>query len=290
MAKGGGVRQRLGLNKQKLKHTRSALGGFFSRLYQRGALSSAELQDGASAASSSAPEFQRLTKRKVAYRVRRGKVKPDTRNAARAVKRLFRSRAILQSPLIVDVPLWDAATNQQVIGKLNIMPPHEFLDAIVAAGKEDEFASLDKSQAGLRLDLAEWASRVGVDLGEATWLMLALWGDAAPMTHNNSRYLLTVRVLSGKHRQRFWIAALSKKLLCQCGCFGRCTFDAIWEVVAWSCCALVAGEWPRTDHRQRPLQGWRAKKAGTKLSFKAAVVAKCGDWSWHKQFLGMRAV
>ena len=290
MGKGlrGGVRQRLGLDKASLKRGKSELGGFLVRAYLRGSLTSHDLQEGARSAGSSAPELQRLAKAKQRARVRRGKINADTRNACRAATRFLRSRAILTQPMNIDAPLWDNLKNMRVMGKIAVLPIHETLDALVREGTEEEYASCDKSQASLRSDLRDWASRVGAVLA-GVWFMLALWGDAAPLSKRESLYLLTYRVLSGVHRQRLWIAAISKRSLCQCGCFGRCTFDAIFDHVSWSCLALVAGKWPSVDHLGRPLTGWRAEKAGTPLRFRAAVIAKCGDWSWHKQILGMRA-
>ena len=32
----------------------------------------------------------------------------------------------------------------------------------------------------------------------------------------------------------------------------------------------------------------RRRMAGSAFRFRAAVIAKCGDWAWHKQILGVR--
>ena len=188
--------------------------------------------------------------------------------------------------------MWDTMGDCQIIEKVRILPPHEVIDSLIGTCDQrlHEYSCLDTSaKQHLRGDLEDWATRVGTDLADHVWLMLALWGDSAPMSRNTSLFLLTFRILSGVHAQRYWVAAITKKI-CNCGCAGRCTFDRLWEVVAWSCRVMISGVWPTHDHAGRLLVGWRADLArtGTPFAWRAAVVAKCGDWAWHKQVLGMR--
>ena len=82
---------------------------------------------------------------------------------------------------------------------------------------------------------------------------------------------------------------MSKRCLCRCGCFGRCTFNVVFSVIAWSMQALAAGPWPSVDYLKNPLKGWRARKAGEPFDFHSAIIAKCADWAWHKQVLAMRS-
>ena len=55
--------------------------------------------------------------------------------------------------------------------------------------------------------------------------------------------------------------------------------------------ALLHGTWPSKDHNGENLTGWRAAmgRSKQKLRTHAACIAKCGDWAWQKQILGMRA-
>ena len=55
-------------------------------------------------------------------------------------------------------------------------------------------------------------------------------------------FLLTYRLLNGDCRKRVWVVAMSKIMLCQCGCWGRHSFDAIFAVLRWSFLALIAGQ------------------------------------------------
>ena len=81
---------------------------------------------------------------------------------------------------------------------------------------------------------------------------------------------------------------LNKSVLCRCGCYGRCTFEPIWVVLAWSFQALLTGRFPKRDHEGHVFKDpWRRAMAGKRLPVAAACLAKCGDWSWFKQALNL---
>ena len=287
-----GVKQRLGITKALREGARrTVLGQFLVDSYRAGALTSHRFREGARAASSSAGDVGALVSASLDnVRRRRDKEKPDTRHDARTVQRFLNKHAVLGTPYLAQVPMWDDSIGRQTMQNLKVYPPHETLDALVGPGCEEEWGSFDESQGGFLRSLREWADRLHVTLAGNHWLCLALWGDSAPFNKRDSLYLLTHRVLNGRHRRRVWIAALSKRYLCACGCYGRHTFDALFDIVAWSLRALLAGTWPHFDHQGRPFaeSDWRYHKAGQPFRFRAALIAKCGDWAWHKQILGVR--
>ena len=124
------------------------------------------------------------------------------------------------------------------------------------------------------------------------WCVVALWGDEAPLTKRDGILLLTYRAMSGSIRQRVWIACVKKSKLCRCGCSGRCTVNAIYDIIAWSAKALLVGKWPALDHEgrgfTRPEDTWRRERAGGPLRHQAAILHYCGDWAWFKQICGVR--
>ena len=272
----GGVRQRLGILRDlQAKKERTPIGAYLVEAYQGGSLTARELRDGAQAASSSGGDLTALVSRSMnKTRTRKGRTKPDTRSDARVVHTVLRKRSLLPKPYAAPVPLWDAENNCQVIRDIHVYPPHETLDALVRPGEEDDWASFDDSQQCFKADLSNWGDRVklGVDAMVGRWLCLSFWGDAAPYTKRDSICLLTYRVLNGQHRRRVWVAALSKRQLCDCGCYGRCTFDALFDVMAWSMTCLLLAKWPEKDHLGRPFKpgDWRRGKANTKMRFRAA--------------------
>ena len=286
MTAGGrlGVRQRLRLSRRPAS---SDLGAHLRGLYVGGRFSAQELCESATVAGGAAPELKRLATGSPAFRNRRGKRVIDSRNAAAKVGRLLQHDCKLHEPYFADVPAWDRSTNSQKLARVALLPIHETLDAVIADDSVESWTSFDETQRGFRDELIHWSQRVGVLL-DGNWTAIALWGDSAPYTTRDSVFLLTFTALSGTHRSRFWIGALSKRRLCACGCKGRCTFDGIFSVVAWSMRALLAGRWPRADHLGNELTGWRRDLAGQPLKTHAACIGKCGDWAWHKQVLNMR--
>ena len=108
-----------------------------------------------------------------------------------------------------------------------------------------------RSMTGSRPTPRKWASRAsyvsGAHISEwtqhkGTGRACPFSGDSAPFSAkaSDSVFLLTWRLLTGCHRKRFWIFAVNKLRLCACGCFGRDTMDAAFQVLAWSCRALLS--------------------------------------------------
>ena len=245
----GGIRQRLGLGARAPE--RSRMGEFLVRKYGAGKLTAHEFAEGAHAAGSAAGDLVALRMPSLhRKRVRGGKLKPDTRWAARNASRILKKKSRLNSPLIVDLPQWDHQAGRKCMRGTAIFPIHETLDALVAPGEENDWTTFDSTQEQFKVWLDQWAARTGVELnGTSPWMCLSLWGDSAPYSKNDSLYLLTYRLLNGRHRERIWITALSARNLCACGCGGRHTIDGVFEVVAWSMRALLLGRWPEEDHR-----------------------------------------
>ena len=74
---------------------------------------------------------------------------------------------------------------------------------------------------------------------------MGVWGDAAPYHTRDSLFLLLVSPLSVRDRSRMWVCAFSKRMVCCCGCRGRCTFEGCFKILAWSFTALACGVWPK---------------------------------------------
>ena len=190
---------------------------------------------------------------------------------------------------ITQCPMWDKQTLTSKRRPLAIRPPHETLEAIIDSGNEAHFTTFHSTQAAFHSDLAAWASQLMITLTGA-WACLALWGDMAPSTKSDSIMLLLFTIMNGFSRQRYWVTCLNKSSICQCGCFGRCTFTEIFSVVAWSARALAARRWPRVDHLGRlfPFNSFRRRMGGKRLRVGAAILRKYGDWEWFKRSLNLR--
>ena len=214
----------------------------------------------------------------------------NTKNSSRTFRRAFKSvapRTQTLAPTRVLLPCWDSATDTQVEKLVSIILPHELLDAIVPEGAEAAAAEFLPGQEGFQQDFEAWKSRTKPVELELPWLCVGLWGDSAPLGHRNSLYLLTMQVLNGACRKRYWLFGMTKRTICQC-CGGRHTFDRLWVILAWSFQALLDGFWPHADHPFVQTGSVAAERAGKPLRFRAACLKKYGDWAWYKQILNLR--
>ena len=62
-----------------------------------------------------------------------------------------------------------------------------------------------------------------------------LWGDAATFHTRDQMYLVLMNIMTkhGHGGKRYWLCSFAKKVFCACGCFGRCTYDAVFAVLSW---------------------------------------------------------
>jgi hypothetical protein len=89
--------------------------------------------------------------------------------------------------------------------------------------------------------------------------------------------------------KRHLFAVLRKKLLCECGCRGWCTHDAMFRYIHWSLLALAKGEYPSSRPDKQPwLENDRERMllANSALPFIAAVIHIKGDWAEYAGTLG----
>lgn len=87
---------------------------------------------------------------------------------------------------------------------------------------------------------------------------------------------------------RIPITGVSKAFVCKCGCLGRCTFQDISAVIAWSFRALITGVHPSFGPKGEPLEDkLLLSVAGTQLGVKACLMQIRADWPFLKQLFGV---
>ena len=126
---------------------------------------------------------------------------------------------------------------------MHFLVPHEEIDKAMADTPVEHWTSL-KSGSGLERTVQNWAARVGIDVASNDIAAFGVWSDAAPYHTRDSLYLVLVNVLSGVFHSRFWMCAWGKRLACNCGCKGKCTYDAVWRVLRWSMQCYLSGVYP----------------------------------------------
>ena len=209
------------------------------------------------------------------------------KNSSRALKRALKKKCDLPPLYHAKTPMWNPDTVSKSEEYLAYMPIHETLYSQVKEADVDRWTSFNQQQAGFKANLLDWVVGLGIALSLAVqpWVVLSLWGDSAPSTCKVALFVLLFGVPNGQQRQTFWIITILKSRLCKCGCGGRCTLGAMFEVMRWSALALMSGKMPRRDHRGRrcPRNSWRARHAGKRIPVFGATLRNIVDLQWMKR-------
>ena len=213
------------------------------------------------------------------------------KNSSRKLCRQLEKDAVLPEPYVRQIPQWDDALGQCTMQDIAVLPIHETIEVVAT----DDWCTFSESQRGIKKDFDAFCSKFSLDMWTQLWCVLALWGDEAPFSKRDGVLLLTYRAVSGSVRRRVWIATIRKTKLCKCGCHGRCTVNALFDIVAWMVEALVTRRWPCTDHERKAFGNHpydRERKhngeSGKLLTRAGALLYKCADWAWLKQFCGCK--
>lgn len=130
---------------------------------------------------------------------------------------------------------------------------------------------------------------VAAHRGEAV-LPVNLFIDAVPYSQNDS--VIGFWLINCLTDRRYLFCALRKKVICDCGCRGWCTFYGVFHYIAWVLQALANKVMPLGRHDQKPWQtedAERAAQAGRPLAIRAALLFVKGDWAEYAQTLGFPA-
>ena len=249
------------------------------RKWCRGRLSAVEVLDGARtvAANDQDPLLANLSRLNI-------------HNAHRDLLRLLQRQCTDLPPLYwAKVPLWDTRRNVQYIADIPFNLPHEWLHTLAT----DPSLWTDDFTPEMQDQLRSWKVRMGFGEEERRPICsLAVWGDTAPYhTGRDSVLLLLWSCTSSSQAsgKRHWVTLVSKNTLCQCGCHGRHTLDALWRVIGWSLTVLVSGVFPNTDHVGHGFSGgWRMMLAGKPLRLLGACLQFRGDWPWLCHVFGLK--
>ena len=187
---------------------------------------------------------------------------------------------------------WDKKGNRNFEDAIYALLPWEITEGQAYPDNTTEDPCLVDESHPLYATRKGWAAKNGVDDHEHL-AAYTLWGDAARML-DDQLYLLLWSCLSGSVAERFWICAFTKRIMCACGCYGRHTFERVWDLVAWIFGVLLAQTWPAVRHdgvrfakSLLPGDKWRASMAGKRFHFPSYLAQKRADWAWNKQALNV---
>ena len=219
------------------------------------------------------------------------------KNMSRNLIRKMTKSARYPEPYEIDCTFWDNELQCKYTDRLHMLLPYETFDSLCEDGVS-KFTDLPphSNVSNMR---AAWGARVlepGADV--SGFVATGIWGDSGPFTSNDCLFILLYSFLAPTTFKRVWITAFQKSIICQCGCFGRCTFDCIWSAVSWAYVHWMSGEYPWIRHDNVPFaqskrvgdkRRWRDAKSRRRMRAKGCCNQKRGDWAWLKQCLNLRS-
>ena len=213
--RGHGIRQRLQVSQQHLKDWKVSscrLGRFGMEMCRSGRFSAADLSACVSAGPISEPTLRRLASAvDVGTRVRKGKREQHHKHTARNTTRVLAKQCNAPPLYVASIPVWSEVENRQTSSDMSFLLLHEILQHAVPEGTEHDWVAAGASQVGFAnvyvsgTHISEWTQHKGT--GRA-----CPFGETA--RHSLRTLRLTWRLLTGSHRNRYWIIAVDKRRLC----------------------------------------------------------------------------
>ena len=176
---------------------------------------------------------------------------------------------------------------------------HEVLEWAQQQNPDRNFAAMDPSSP-IFAERQEWGKRMDPRIDDVSGFRgLSLWGDSGPcFDTGDSLFMFLWSFLAVAEMARRWIVCFPQRLVCNCGCKGRHTFDSVLRVIVWDCRICASGTPPQARHdgvamadstcRGDKARAKRGANAASQPLPKECVLAKKGEWAWLKQVIGLQ--
>jgi len=92
---------------------------------------------------------------------------------------------------------------------------------------------------------------------------IGIHGDGVPFQKKSSLELISWNLCCIEGSERNLFGSIEKQDLCDCGCYGRHTLDAMLEIFVWSTQALLTGQFPNKRHDSTECGGERRRQSRT---------------------------
>ena len=126
-------------------------------------------------------------------------------------------------------------------------------------------------------------------LSEQPLLCLGFHGDGVPHQRKRTVDVSSWNLLAFPGSERFLFGLVEKACMCERGCKGRCTIDAMLQLLVWCLRFLFMGRYPNRRHDGAdwlPSDNSRAKMGGRSFGCHAILMQIRGDWQFYKQVFG----
>ena len=219
-----------------------------------------------------------------------GKTGVARKNIARDISRATMKSIKVPEPYMVTIPLLDRHKGERIYMDHPVLLPHEMVGHLISTGQASlEHMTNLAARTDQTLDKRLRNFCQAHNLNPKETIPLGFHGDGVPYQKSSHRDASTEVfswiVLADMDGRRYMFSDVHKDFLCNCGCRGRCTMDALMAVFVWSMQVLFGGKSPMARHDGTPLDPARAAKAGHELGFRGLLMQARGDWAWFHQVL-----
>ena len=211
-------------------------------------------------------------------------------NANRDLLRKFLKDVKCPEPYYADIPIKGRKPGGPSVARFPFLLPHEVLFHLFQNHGSTLVDELDfPEESGFAKHKANWIKSFNLP-PDAIVVPVGIHGDGVPHQKRKTVEVMSWNICSMPWAERYLFSLVEHVDVCDCGCFGRHTLDAILEVFVWNTRVLMTGEFPKRRHDGSP---WlpsdkaRAQRSG-KLGFFGALLQCRGDWAWYKTLFGFK--
>ena len=203
-------------------------------------------------------------------------------NSSRDILRKLRKMMGWPRPYTVEVPMWDARSQTEVMAPIQLLLPHELIHSL--GSKAASLAALCREE-GLCASSRDYVAELKRKLACENLVPLSLWLDGVPCNWDRSQSLECIAMSLPGQVGKFGNLRLPLCVINKRFCIKRTTIDAILNVLCYSFRCLLMGKHPTRRHDGTPFTSADAKRsqaAGLPLSARGCVAEVKGDWMMFK--------
>ena len=215
--------------------------------------------------------------------------KGEEKNIQRNLMRKLTKTTKWPEPYYADIPIRDRKTGKKSIVTLPFLLISEVLFHLVASAGMSFRDLLDfPPGSGFARMKSQWSN--SFDVHDSMVSPIGVHGDGVPLQKKMTLEMMSWNICSIKSSERHLFTCIEKQDLCDCGCAGRCTLDAILEILLWDILSLTSSKWPTCRHDKSNWKKTDKKRSIRKgnIGFFACVLQLRGDWAFYKWLFGFK--
>ena len=211
------------------------------------------------------------------------------RNAQRDIMRKIKKDITWPEPYMAQIPVKDRKNGKRSLAWFPFILVSQVLCHIMLAMGGGFKDILDfPVGSGLANRKAKWEREHRVP-DNAPLAPIGIHGDGVPIQQRSSIYVISWNICSCGSSERNLVTCISKEDICDCGCGGRCSLDAMLEIFNWDLMGLYTGMKPSKRHDgSNWLPSDSSRKKSGPMNVRAGLFQCRGDWPWLKWLFGFK--